>query len=505
VTTLQNSRLGSETISSDKYSRMIVRAENFEGSQSADAIVDGGIFSTVVASGHANNYTAEKQVPPMTARDISIKTTVGQTGGATHDALYRISATALGIVIASGDSLEFDIFLDGTSSHFKAGVYIRFSDGTITEGVNALVDQNALNVNNGDKTAFAKEAWYHVKAAFLAGHVGKTIDHVGIFDSNGTTSASSTVTYLRQIVVTNGNVPTSYIYKSGHVIAQALFRDTTGSVAGAIARANYLSDSHTDDLTTFGVTIFASGTVTPLGSWLNAGLFMGQKSSFGTNRDPNTRVSAAAYGMMSEIGSLSGSGALSLTGSKTGADGLVADLAFVNEAIATTDSRLAILRANRSGADNSGQLVVFTKNAGAFVQAAQFSPNGFLGLGNVAPAAQLDVNGQVALRRNTVTIGNGANQDIAIGAFSYIRLTGPTGAFSLGGIAAPASPNGHFLIVQNTTLQTMTINNQDAGSAAANRIYTLTGGNVSLRAAGSSVALFIYDPDAASWIMLPTN
>jgi hypothetical protein len=52
--------------------------------------------------------------------------------------------------------------------------------------------------------------------------------------------------------------------------------------------------------------------------------------------------------------------------------------------------------------------------------------------------------------------------------------------------------------------QQMTIVNNDGSSAAANRITTLTGGNVVLRA-GTSSASFIYEDVSDTWILVGTN
>jgi hypothetical protein len=68
---------------------------------------------------------------------------------------------------------------------------------------------------------------------------------------------------------------------------------------------------------------------------------------------------------------------------------------------------------------------------------------------------------------------NGANNNIALPSKSFIRITGPTGAFSISGIAKPANPDGRVVILYNTTSQHMTITD-DATSTAANRILTNT-------------------------------
>lgn len=97
----------------------------------------------------------------------------------------------------------------------------------------------------------------------------------------------------------------------------------------------------------------------------------------------------------------------------------------------------------------------------------------------------------------SLALAAGANQNLAIAGASLCRITGPTGAFSLGGFAAGL--DGQRLTVFNTTAFAMTISNQAAGSLAANRITTMTGADVVL-SARTTTASFIYDATAASWL-----
>ena len=103
-----------------------------------------------------------------------------------------------------------------------------------------------------------------------------------------------------------------------------------------------------------------------------------------------------------------------------------------------------------------------------------------------------------------ITLANGLNSNISRtnGIYSYVKITGPTGVFSIGGFTGGAS--GQELKLYNTTSQAMTIVSEDASSTAANRISTLTGGNVTLRA-GTSFASFIYDGATSRWILTSTN
>lgn len=104
---------------------------------------------------------------------------------------------------------------------------------------------------------------------------------------------------------------------------------------------------------------------------------------------------------------------------------------------------------------------------------------------------------------STMTLVNGLNSNIATPATSRARITGPSGAFSVGGIAQFG--DGGLMRLYNSTAQTMTIVNEDASSSVQNRIHTLTGGNVVLRANATSFATLSYDLTDLRWILESTN
>jgi hypothetical protein len=123
------------------------------------------------------------------------------------------------------------------------------------------------------------------------------------------------------------------------------------------------------------------------------------------------------------------------------------------------------------------------------------------------PKVALDVGGMVSLRQQPVTLVNGLNSDIQpLLAASFLRIDGPTGGFSVGGFKMPVADvsDGMVLTIYNSMPQQMTIVNEDLASTAINRIWTLTGGNVVLRA-GTSSATFHYDITDDRWILTSSN
>lgn len=92
---------------------------------------------------------------------------------------------------------------------------------------------------------------------------------------------------------------------------------------------------------------------------------------------------------------------------------------------------------------------------------------------------------------------------ISGGKKSHRKVTGPTAAFAVTGFTAGI--DGDMLYLHNPLSQTMTIKNENASSTAANRITTLTGADVVLRANAPSFATLMYDGGSSRWILISTN
>jgi hypothetical protein len=102
-------------------------------------------------------------------------------------------------------------------------------------------------------------------------------------------------------------------------------------------------------------------------------------------------------------------------------------------------------------------------------------------------------------RSNYTSFANGANAAAAFGDVTFVKIkAGPTGAFSIAGIASGA--NGKRYILYNATGQNMTISN-DSGTdpTPANRIYTGTGADIATT--GNGVVEVVYDSEDSRWIV----
>ncbi|MDL2342273.1 MAG: hypothetical protein QFB87_04320, partial [Patescibacteria group bacterium] len=114
--------------------------------------------------------------------------------------------------------------------------------------------------------------------------------------------------------------------------------------------------------------------------------------------------------------------------------------------------------------------------------------------GLVSANGGLSVSGTAAFLKGTDYVTTGTTNDVAFGAGSLIRLTGAS-AQTITGIAG--GTDGRILTLVNAAAQGATISNNSASSAAANRIITGTGADVTLPA-GASITL-AYDSGASLW------
>lgn len=105
--------------------------------------------------------------------------------------------------------------------------------------------------------------------------------------------------------------------------------------------------------------------------------------------------------------------------------------------------------------------------------------------------------GSLALGETTLTLVNGANNNLATGYTTYARVTGPSGAFSITGLEG--GEIGRVRILTNTTSQVMTIAHQSASSSAMNRIITDAAADITVGLNG--VVTLVYDATQTRWLV----
>lgn len=118
-----------------------------------------------------------------------------------------------------------------------------------------------------------------------------------------------------------------------------------------------------------------------------------------------------------------------------------------------------------------------------------------------APAANvtLDISGALAERAGNITASNGTNNDLNIGNLSFVRIVGPTAAFTITSITPTA--DGKRVIIYNSTTQNMTITHEAGTGTAANRFHSTAGTNFGA-STGEAVCEVIYSSALSRWLFL---
>jgi hypothetical protein len=94
---------------------------------------------------------------------------------------------------------------------------------------------------------------------------------------------------------------------------------------------------------------------------------------------------------------------------------------------------------------------------------------------------------QLPIATPNITVANGANQNVALPAEgAAYNISGPTGVFNIGGITQPVGPGqGRIITLANDTGFAMTLNNEDGGSTATNRILLDNSANLVINSHGT--------------------
>jgi hypothetical protein len=130
--------------------------------------------------------------------------------------------------------------------------------------------------------------------------------------------------------------------------------------------------------------------------------------------------------------------------------------------------------------------------AGGFTN-SQIGPN----LTDNAASISLGVSsGGTVYKPKTLTLANGANNNVATGAASLLTIAGPTGAFSVTGL--DFGQDLRELRIYNRSGQTMTVAHQSASSSAGNKISTPSGSDQAV----TWFAYLIFDGTANSWLLI---
>jgi hypothetical protein len=141
-------------------------------------------------------------------------------------------------------------------------------------------------------------------------------------------------------------------------------------------------------------------------------------------------------------------------------------------------------------------------NGGSLTERVRIASNGYVGLNVSNPVTRLDIDGAYATKQKTLTLSNGRNDNIAIGDASFVRIVGPTGAFSVSGIAN--GTNGKRVRLANMTGQDWTVMDSSSYSTLGNRIETNTNSDIII-SGPVPILDMIYDSVSNQWLLGTLN
>jgi hypothetical protein len=115
----------------------------------------------------------------------------------------------------------------------------------------------------------------------------------------------------------------------------------------------------------------------------------------------------------------------------------------------------------------------------------------------------LDVNGGLATRIATLTLSSSSSNDnITLPNSSFVKVSGPTGAFTITGFAAGA--NGQRCRLLNRTGYKMTVTDQ-ATSSSGNQIITGAGATVSFTGSSQILDMIYNNKNGGHWLLGSIN
>ncbi len=335
------------------------------------------------------------------------------------------------------------------SRYFLTMGYFQVADSNVLFNATGNIPVTATNpptTSGGRRTM-----WYADKAAFRTGYVSSTNwdkDSIG----NYSFAAGNDVKAKGSYSVAMGNNTQALTSESFAMGNNAVATGLGARALGLNALANG------DQSTAIGFNTTASGT-------------------YAAALNSNTTSSA--------IASLATGGFTISSGDYSSAHGrFTKSKSYTGMVIGTyNDSTNA---ANPSGINAANRLFQIGNGLADNLRNNAFTvlQNGAIGFNTASPVALIDANGDLALRQNEITVVNGVNDDVSPGTFSFIKIAGPTAAFSLSGFTNAV--DGKILTVVNLTGQNMTIVNQvGSTSVPANRINTLSGADIVTTGNGS--------------------
>ncbi len=318
----------------------------------------------------------------------------------------------------------------------------------------------------------AKPAWQ--EGRFFYDTAEKTMAYYN--DHNGVTLNVGQEEWVRVYNATGSSIANgSAVYINGSNAA-------SGLPTVALAKA--------DQLLTVDVIGIATETI-PNNS-------LGYVTAFGVVHQQNTSSYSAG-----QVLYLSATTAGSLTATRPGQPNFTNPIGYVDYVDASLGKILVNLGKSRQGAMTPGA-IAFGGMDGYIRESPQKfffdSVNQRLGIGTNAPGTAIDLTGDISIRYHGITLSADSTDNLAVGAYSYVGITGRTNNYIITGISGGV--DGKQIQIINLTPKTMTLYHQNAGSTSANRIYNPSGQNISI--ADSGTVGLVYNSLLNCWVVQST-
>lgn len=102
---------------------------------------------------------------------------------------------------------------------------------------------------------------------------------------------------------------------------------------------------------------------------------------------------------------------------------------------------------------------------------------------------------QFMLLSQRIKLANGSNHNVDTQAGMLVHVVGPTGAFSITGIAKGSE--GRVVVLHNDSSGVMTLRDNNGGSVVGNRIVTGVGADLTC-----IISLLVYDQVGQAWYVI---
>jgi hypothetical protein len=434
---------------------------------------------TIIINGSTRTW---KTTVATASSQISIGASIGANATNMFNQFAGTPFTTLMLRRSGTNGVTLRGIIDQTMSVSIAGTWGEYSlvTNTTTEGSQVMTpfssyssQSKATNIASqlvSDIGAYSTNEWSETATA-LGNYVSLTqsqvVENKDLQDSSiagGTLSNMTAIT----VIVDRANGETNngiYFYDDGGLIVSAIAPDDNGvpslyiaeSLEFPLISANaWGSNPQPENLLNYSMGDFRYGKIASANSWTGTNTF----TQITNSAIINSTLTGSTYS--GTIGTLTGGTVTSstLTGSTySGAIGTLSSGVITGAGITNATSTNIVLK----------------------------------GLSQLSGATAFN-------RANHTSMANGANAAVDFGSATFIKIkAGPTGAFSIAGIANGA--DGDFYILYNATGQNMTISN-DSGTdpTPANRIYTGTGADIATT--GNGAVTVVYDSEDSRWVVI---